>query len=73
MTGSAVFDWFDALGIVVAAVLAGAALGLCVAKKMLETATGNARGGEILFLGFANVLDADTGLWGKSAFSNAGG
>lgn len=56
------FDCLGSLGIIVAVMIAGAVLGLCGALIALEAATGDARGGEMLFIGFAIIAGIGTGF-----------
>lgn len=55
-------DCLGSLGIIVAVMIAGAVLGLSGALIALEAATGDTRGGEMLFIGFAIIAGIGAGF-----------
>ena len=55
-------DYLGSLGIIGAAIISGAGLGLWGGMVALEAATGDARGGEMLFLGLVIVAGAGAGF-----------
>ena len=55
-------DYLGSLGIVGAAIISGAGLGLCGGMAALEAATGDARGGEMLFPGLVIIAGIGAGF-----------
>lgn len=55
-------DYLGSLGIVVVSLVLGSGFGLGGAWIALETATGDARGGELLFLGLVTIAGAGLGF-----------
>ncbi|TJZ91687.1 hypothetical protein FA743_10350 [Paracoccus gahaiensis] len=55
-------DYLGSLGIVVVSLVLGSGLGLGGALIALETATGDTRGGELLFLGLVTIVGAGLGF-----------
>lgn len=55
-------DYLGSLGIVVVCLVLGSGLGLGGAWIALEAATGDARGGELLFLGSVTIAGAGLGF-----------